>query len=316
MPFVSVIVPNYNHARYLPQRLDSIFNQTFQDFEVILLDDCSTDNSREILEKYRNHQKVSHVVYNEKNSGSSYKQWYKGISYAKGELIWIAESDDLSDDKFLENLVPFFETTNISLVFCRTKIFYEECDIVKDFTDIFYEKLDGNEFIRKEMIAGNKVFNSGMALFKREKYMKVKDLGFSRMKISGDWLLWTMLMHENEIVIVENELNYFRKHLENTSSKFRKEGLDFLEGLIVFDLCKNISNNDYDKKKVYESWYNYLEIFKKEFNKGVMRDVLRKIFYSEPLLFFYIMKKYIKIFSKKIKTKSIIFIKNLGQTSS
>ena len=52
MPQVSVIVPNYNHAPYLRQRLDSIFNQNFQDFEVIILDDCSTDNSKEIIEEY------------------------------------------------------------------------------------------------------------------------------------------------------------------------------------------------------------------------------------------------------------------------
>ena len=52
MLFVSIIVPNFNYAKYLPQRLDSIFGQTYQDFEVILLDDCSTDNSREIIEQY------------------------------------------------------------------------------------------------------------------------------------------------------------------------------------------------------------------------------------------------------------------------
>jgi glycosyltransferase involved in cell wall biosynthesis len=56
---VSVIVPNYNHAKYLPRRLDSIFNQTFQDFEVILLDDCSTDNSLSIPGEYVKHPKVS-----------------------------------------------------------------------------------------------------------------------------------------------------------------------------------------------------------------------------------------------------------------
>ena len=61
-PRVSVIVPNYNHAPYLRQRLDSIFNQTFQDFEVIILDDCSTDNSKEVIEEYRNRSQVSHVV--------------------------------------------------------------------------------------------------------------------------------------------------------------------------------------------------------------------------------------------------------------
>ncbi len=70
MPRVSVIVPNYNHGKYLPLRLESIFNQTFQDFEVILLDDCSSDNSREILELYRNHPKVSTIIYNKRIRGS------------------------------------------------------------------------------------------------------------------------------------------------------------------------------------------------------------------------------------------------------
>ena len=69
MPTVSVIVPNYCHAPYLEQRIESILQQTFQDFELILLDDCSTDGSREILERYRNHPKVSGIFYNERNSG-------------------------------------------------------------------------------------------------------------------------------------------------------------------------------------------------------------------------------------------------------
>ena len=103
-PKVSVIVPNYNHASYLKQRIDSILNQTFQDFEVIILDDCSTDNSLEVLSHYKNHNKVSHCVFNDTNSGSTFKQWDKGIQLAKGEWIWIAESDDWAEPEFLETI--------------------------------------------------------------------------------------------------------------------------------------------------------------------------------------------------------------------
>ena len=67
LPLISVIVPNFNHVKYLTQRLNSIFNQTYSNFEVILLDDCSTDNSREILSKYARNKKVSHCVFNENN---------------------------------------------------------------------------------------------------------------------------------------------------------------------------------------------------------------------------------------------------------
>ena len=97
---VSIIVPNYNHARFLPERLNSIFNQTFQDYEVILLDDASTDNSVEILNRYAANPKVSHFIVNQENSGSPFKQWKRGIDLARGEFVWIAESDDYSNTTF------------------------------------------------------------------------------------------------------------------------------------------------------------------------------------------------------------------------
>ena len=102
---ISIILPNYNHAIYLIDRLDSIFNQTYQNFEVIILDDASTDDSLAILNMYRNHPKVSNFIRNEKNTGSPFKQWAKGLRLAKGDLIWIAESDDDCDLNFLESQV-------------------------------------------------------------------------------------------------------------------------------------------------------------------------------------------------------------------
>ena len=93
-PLISIIIPNYNHALYLKQRIDSVLNQTFQDFELIILDDCSTDNSREIIERYRGNPKITQIIYNKKNSGGVFKQWIKGIEKVKGEYVWIAERDD------------------------------------------------------------------------------------------------------------------------------------------------------------------------------------------------------------------------------
>ena len=77
MPVFSVIVPNYNHASFLAERIETILAQTFTDFELILLDDCSTDESVKILEKYCDHPKVSCIVVNEVNSGSRFLQWKK-----------------------------------------------------------------------------------------------------------------------------------------------------------------------------------------------------------------------------------------------
>src|SRR5206468_12892236 len=96
--------PNYNHARFLRKRVNTVLGQTFQDFEVILLDDCSTDDSRLILSQYAGHPKVR-IEFNEANSGSPFKQWNKGVRLARGEYVWIAESDDYADARLLERLV-------------------------------------------------------------------------------------------------------------------------------------------------------------------------------------------------------------------
>ena len=80
---VSVIVPNYNHAIFLYRRLDSILRQTYSDFEIIILDDCSTDGSRNIIEQYRSNPKVSNIIYNETNSGTGFMQWVKGLRTAE-----------------------------------------------------------------------------------------------------------------------------------------------------------------------------------------------------------------------------------------
>jgi glycosyltransferase involved in cell wall biosynthesis len=72
MPKVSIVIPNYNHATYLGRRVESVLRQTFQDFEVILLDDCSTDDSRSLLSEYACDPRVR-MEFNEKNSGSPFK---------------------------------------------------------------------------------------------------------------------------------------------------------------------------------------------------------------------------------------------------
>src|SRR5258708_2534765 len=97
-PTASVIIPNYNHARYLRKRIDSVVGQTYQNFELILMDDCSTDESRSILSEYVKDPRVR-IELNEKNSGSTFKQWNKGVALARGQYVWVAESDDYADKR-------------------------------------------------------------------------------------------------------------------------------------------------------------------------------------------------------------------------
>jgi glycosyltransferase involved in cell wall biosynthesis len=90
--------------RFLRRRIESVLCQTYQDFELILLDDCSSDESRSLLSEYAGDPRVR-IEFNEVNSGSPFKQWNKGVRLARGQYVWIAESDDYADKRLLERLV-------------------------------------------------------------------------------------------------------------------------------------------------------------------------------------------------------------------
>ena len=238
MPLVSVIVPNYNHAPYLRQRLDSIFNQTFQDFEVIILDDCSTDNSKEVIEEYRNRSQVSHVVYNETNSGSPFKQWAKGFDFAQGEYIWIAESDDWAELNFLEELVPILDSNpDVVLAYCAINIVYnKEPTIIRS----TYSKdtfVDGKSFIKSKMVDENAVYNASCALFKKKSLQKLST-DYQKYKGCGDWLFWIEICQYGNVYFSSKKLDYFRQHEHNTTASNAKFGNCFFEMWNIYHVVK------------------------------------------------------------------------------
>ncbi|QIO06848.1 glycosyltransferase family A protein [Acinetobacter shaoyimingii] len=220
--FVSIIVPSYNHAPYLEKRIQSILNQTYQNFEVILLDDVSPDHSAEILLSYKNHPKVSHCIINEQNSGSTFSQWNKGLSLAKGELIWIAESDDVSDLSFLENLVTQFEINpNLTIAYCQSHRMNAEGIVTgdwKDYTDdldseIFESDFTmlGSEYIERFMMTKNTIPNASGVVFKKQTYFHVGGAN-QKLRWIGDWAIWSKIVAEGEIFFTAQKLNFFRYH--------------------------------------------------------------------------------------------------------
>ena len=126
MPLVTVVVPNFNHALYLPKRIESVLNQSFANIELILLDDCSNDNSRAVMERYAEQDARISLLFNETNSGNTFRQWDKGLKMAKGKYIWIAESDDFAEYSFLSELVPLLEANDdIMLAYANSNVIDE-----------------------------------------------------------------------------------------------------------------------------------------------------------------------------------------------
>lgn len=251
MPKVSVIVPNYNHAPFLRQRLDTILAQTYQDFELILLDDCSTDDSREILRECANDARLQRQInvrmdLSETNSGSTFKQWNKGVRMAQGQYIWIAESDDYSDPRFLERMTGLLDADErVVIAYCRShkvvcgKIIMGQENArkwregeavegsigqgcVRGFADPLLDPPDlvrwtndfcaeGVDECRRYFPLANVVRNASSAVFRKDAYQAAGGAD-EKLRFCGDWKLWAGVAMRGKMTYTSEPLNYYRLH--------------------------------------------------------------------------------------------------------
>ncbi len=262
-PLVSVIIPNYNHARFLDERIQSVLNQTYQNFEVMILDDKSTDNSVEVINKYKDNPHVSHIIVNEENTGSPFKQWNKGFELAKGEWIWIAESDDSCEPEFLETLITHVDNET-SFVFSRSKRMDQDgVPVYENWQDELKESftMDGKQFIDDYLRRKCIVWNASSVIFRRDNVFQIPTdyMGF---RAAGDWLFWICLARLGKVSFVNNPLNRFRLHNSNTTQNSIQSGLIKIERVRLYHfLLSNgyISRNYY--KKIRKNDINNLFIY-------------------------------------------------------
>jgi glycosyltransferase involved in cell wall biosynthesis len=239
MPTVSVVIPNYNHARYLRQRIESVLKQTYRDFELILLDDCSTDDSRSILSKYADDPRVR-IEFNEVNSGSPFKQWNKGVSLARGEYVWIAESDDHADKRFLEKLSARLEAEpGGAFAYCRS-VRVSPNGRLEGFVDPFVAAgnkdhrwtadycANGLEECRNYLVRCNTVPNASAVVFRKDVYKRVGGADES-VSLCGDWKLWAAMAVTGKVVYLAEPLNYYRFHDASVRSVSGRRGINSAE---------------------------------------------------------------------------------------
>jgi len=266
MPKVSVIIPNYNHACFLRRRIESVLQQTFRDFELILLDDCSSDNSREILSSYDTVPGVR-IEFNDLNSGSTFKQWSKGVGLARGEYIWIAESDDYADPRLLERLVTVLDSEpKAAFAYCRSWRISAE-DTVDGFGDSFlddwqtsrwkYDYLaDGYEECRNYFILLNIVPNASAVVFRKAVYQEVGGADESY-RFGGDWKLWAAMALTGKVAYLSEPLNYFRFHNQTVRGRDRLHDGGAEETLRVAHwLLEKLTMSDWEKIQVRKLYSN------------------------------------------------------------
>ncbi len=175
---ISVIVPVYNVSMYLDKCLESIRNQTFKDFEVICINDGSTDNSLEILNKYVENDK-RFIVVSQENQGQGIAR-NNALKMARGKYIVFVDPDDWLELNMLEELLKAFEQTKAEIIQFNTTEYYDSLNTFKErnLTEIYKEKfnydLKPNQYFNFENLNGkNNRFSSTilMAVWKRA-YLK------------------------------------------------------------------------------------------------------------------------------------------------
>lgn len=237
MKKVSIIMPNYNHAPFLRERLDSIFAQDYANKEVILLDDASIDESRVILNEYAARPEVKHVVLNDTNSGNTFMQWEKGLSLATGDYIWIAESDDVADSTLVSRLVSALEQSDALIAFAHSEWIDERGVIIPRNRDKQWKSdfvIEGVPFVKKYLLGYSYICNASAVLFRRSALGGVDMQHVKQYSASGDRLFWISIALQGKVTYIAEPLNRFRQHTNKVSGGAEYEGRNILQDYAIY----------------------------------------------------------------------------------
>lgn len=240
LPKVSVIVPNYNYARYIESRLQSIFRQTHPVFEVIVLDDMSTDDSlTAIAEVAAAAGRRIDLVRNDVNSGSVFRQWRKGVERARGDYVWIAEADDDAEETFLQTLLARMTRDGASFGFADSwQVGSEGERLGETYKPYLGEEApgafeasfsaDGLEFAGRYLSVKNVILNVSGAVFKRQALLDAMDAVGEELfafKVAGDWRLYVELCAQAGAVVAyeASSLNGHRRHQGSVTTSLNNQ---------------------------------------------------------------------------------------------
>ena len=248
-PRISIIVPNYNHANFLPERIESILQQSYDNIEILVLDDASQDDSREIIDRYqeRDPDRIR-TIYNDTNSGNVFRQWRRGLENVRGELVWICESDDSCERDFLQLLVPYFADPSIMVAFGRVQ-FIDERGVESDWLDIYRESAaagiwsdveiaPAHDWFRGAFGVRNIIPNVGGCVFRRQLLSPEIWRRAEEFHVLGDWFLYAHLVSGGRVAFDPGAISYFRQHQSNTSVQSFSTDAYYVEHLWIGKLVR------------------------------------------------------------------------------
>jgi glycosyltransferase involved in cell wall biosynthesis len=269
-PTLSVVFTSYNHEEYLQQAIESILGQTFRDFELIIVDDCSTDGSRLILESYRDIREISLYLL-ESNTGSYVKASHYGALKAKGKYLLFAQCDDYSEPNQFSRLMEAIRNhQDAGVVFSRSKLVNETGSLISDDFSIrqqsFRKKCKSDTMItglemRAFLSYACVIPNLSAALMRRDLYFEVGGLP-EKYIMAADWAFWLSMAEKTNFYYIAECLNNFRQHGTTIRSSVKVEK----QLIEIYSLFKDhvytykFSNTEKDKMMngFGNIWFSYL----------------------------------------------------------
>ena len=225
-PLVTAIVTSYNHAEYLDQRMESLLNQTWDNLEIIVIDDCSTDGSREVLEKYRKNKNVK-LLFLERNGGYA-NACNLGVKISEGKYVMFAECDDFNVPEHVNTLVNIMENNEtLGVAFCKSNIVDQTGRVLG--TDYDVREKSFKALCKKDVLIPaermSKFFlfscvipNMSAALI-RKKAIEVNGGLSVDFLACADWDFWCRLAQNYAFFYVSEPMNYFRTHQTTVRNK-------------------------------------------------------------------------------------------------
>ena len=226
-PKVSVIIPTYNRADLLPRTIESVLNQTFRNFELIVVDDGSTDNTREVVKKFEEKDLRVKYIWQE-NSGGPARPMNVGLKISQGEYIAFLEDDDEWLPEKLQRQLEVFQNSkkeNLGFVGCNVLIVNKE----RKTTKIYNMSEHDDEKLLEKLLIGFFFFNFSMLVIKREVIDKIGFLD-EKLELAVDQDICLRIAQKHNFNFVPTPLIKYHIHGENISriSSYNKQLTEWL----------------------------------------------------------------------------------------
>ena len=226
IPKVSVIVPNYNYAPYLKERIRSVLNQTFTDFELLYIDDASSDDSNAMVEREFTNDPRLKIICHSQNSGGVYNRRQEMIDMAKGEWLWFAEADDSADPRFLEMLLNIANANpNVGIVHSRIAHMNELGQVIgyglhsgMEADSHFEANYIASGDREAALLSAGCLYATSSALILKKEIVERAGGYDSRMELAADWNLYLTMLKFSDAAYSNQPLAWYRSH-QNSVTK-------------------------------------------------------------------------------------------------